>query len=439
MSAVAAILLATAAAPAAAIREKVDEAGGYRLYLPELGEGKKAALLMWLHPAGAEANQLITPWQPQLAELGYALMVPQFKTPNWQGKHVDRVIELADHAIKKHPIDASKIVLLGYSAGGQVACAVAMKHPKRVAGVVTMSGLPTVALRDRRPLMPEKEFKDAVAYFWLVGEEEWQLESLSKGAQMEMVAAGFSVRLRIVSKAGHAFHDSERQVVLDWLKTVRAGKRPEHGLPREQIIAYRREKEHRAELFNAVAQSLGKPFELEWKPAGEIDLGGPVKLMLPKGWTTGAPRGLNGKSRAVPIQPPGEEHIVLFLGYSVRETGWVEHYRKWFANLRKNNAVVLGKSGWITVGGARWHMLTCTFVPRNQFTEPLAKRALLVAVRPFNEKGTVWRSVTMMCPTLQAGKSELRELIRGLLERSELGSEPKPAAGGAVKPKPDTK
>jgi predicted esterase len=418
-------LAAHAAAAATSVDETVGKLGGYRLYPAKVGADEKPSLLVWLHPAGAAANQLVVPWQPQLAELGYALMLPRTTQPNtWRREDVKALVAFIDHAVANHGVDASKVVLLGYSAGGQVACHVAMRHADRVAGVVAMSGLPTRSLRDQRALMPPEKHKDSLAYFLLVGEDEARLTSASQAAQMQMLVAGFSVRVRVVQGAGHAFHDSERGAVLEWLKTVRAGKRPDHGVQPAQIAAYRQMLEHRARLFNGVAKSLGKPYKMTWKAAGEVELAGPVKLMLPEGWTVGATRGANGKTRAVRLQPPGDEHVVLFLGYSVKEHGLITHYQEWFEKLHKNNAVSPGKSDWITVKGQKWYLLTRTFTPREKFTDPLAKRALLVAVLPLNKKGTQWRSVTMMCPTVEAEKAETHELIRGLLERGEFGTPP---------------
>jgi len=418
----------TAVNAAQAVSEKIDNVGSYKLYVPLMGKARKPALLVWLHPAGGEDNDLITRWWPELHELGYALMLPRSKEPQrWALNETATVLAYIDHAIQKHGIDQRKVVLLGYSVGGHMAFYLGMKHGDRLAGIVTTSGFTIRSRHDTRTALPPKKCKDSLAYFMIVGDREGPLVELAKRAQLELLADGFSALLHVVKGGGHAFHDSQKNNVLAWLKEVAAGKRPAAEEIKElakvapdRIRAYREELARKSRLFDAIKDNIGKPYKLTWRPAGAVEQGGKLSIMLPEGWKLGD-QASNGQSAAVTLTPPGKQHIVAYIGRSVKKEGLVQHYRKWFKKMAKENVMTRGSVGRISANGRNWEVLTFFMVPREKQNDPLARRVLVVAVLPLNQKGTEWRSVSVICPEQKTGGNHIAEIIRGILEKTRFG------------------
>ncbi len=414
--------------------------GSYQLYVPSVKDGQKAALLVWLHPAGGEGNELVTGWWPELHELGYALMLPKSKSTRfWELDEDKTILAYIDHAAETHGVDAAKVVLLGYSAGGQMAFHIAVRHPGRLAGVITMSAAPVSSASDLSVPVPPAEYKDKLAYFMVVGEKETRLKEFARRGQLEFLADGFSAVLHVVKDAGHEFHRTEKDNILAWLKEVKAGARPAEAEVRElaekALEQVKAERERRNQLeeqwrkqaavaikvFDAVEQKLGADYVLGWSEAGEVEQGGAVKVFLPDGWKLGDVAS-NGDSSAVPLTPPDGRHIVAYLGRAVEEAGAVEHYRSWFEKMRRENGVVAGKGGALEIGGRRWQVNTFMLVPYQRVNDPLARRVLVMALLPVRQDGTEWRSLTIMCPEQDCEENHIAEIVRGILDKIEMAT-----------------
>jgi predicted esterase len=434
-----ALFLANTAPAAQPISETVPDVGRYELYVPFQKEGEEAPLLVWLHPAGGYANQLVTRWWPDLHELGYALMLPRSKTERHWGLNEDKTLyAYIDHAAKKHPVDPERVVLLGYSAGGQLAFHMGMTRPERLAGIVTMAAVPVKGPRDLSTALPDKKHKDSLAYFMVLGEQERGAVRIAQRAQLELLADGFSAVLHVIEGAGHTFHEAEKKNILAWLGEVAEGKRPAADEIRElakeapeRIRAYREEQERLRKLhekrvevagrvFDQIKQNAGKPYTLDWQPAGKVTQGGPVRIHLPKGWSVGD-TARNGESSAIPLTPPGDAHIVAYLGRSVKKEGLQAHYRKWLRKMAKDNRMVAAKGATLPFNGRQWHLYTFFVVPYDKAHEPEARRVLIMALHPLSAEGTEWRSVTVMCPEQDCKDNAIAEIIRGLLEKTEFG------------------
>ena len=418
------------------IEEKVPGQGSYKLYLPGGPKARKAPLVVWLHPAGAEANELVIKWWPDLHDLGYALMLPKSENARfWRFEEEKKLLAYVDHAAAKHKVNAKRVVLLGYSAGGQMAFFMGMKRAERLAGIVTMSAVPVKGMHDLSTALPPKQFKESLAYFMVLGEQEEAGVRIAKRAQLELLADGFSALLHVVKDAGHAFHASEKGAVLEWLGEVAEGKRPAieelkdlAKTAADDIKAYRvQEAQSRAEhekkiaaakkVFEDVEGNLGKPYTLKWRRAGQVEQGGKVQIELPKGWSVGE-QSVNGESAAVMLDPPEDDHVVAFLGRSVKAEGLVKHYQKWLAEMDRKNHRVNAKGGKMSINGREWNLYTFSVVPHKKAHEPEARRVLVVALSVLNQKGTAWRSLTVMCPEHECTKHKLAELVRGILEKS---------------------
>jgi len=418
----------------------VDEVGSYQLYLPPLKPQSTAPLVIWLHPAGGEGHELILKWWPALKKQGYALMLPKSVDPkSWRTNEDKSLLAYIHHAVKHHRIDTKKVVLLGFSAGGQMAFYMGMQHAERLAGIVTMSAVPIKTMRDLSTPLPDPKFKDSLAYLMILGERENEMaHRISKRAQMEFLANGFSAVVRVVEKGGHEFHDSEKGRVMTWLQEVAQGKRPAAEEvaelaknAAEEIKQYRAEqerlrKQHEervavpSKVADDIKNNLGKPYTLEWKAGQEANQGTPLKIAVPEGWQVREPRE-SGDSSAVELSPPDKQHIVAFLGRTVKEEGVMDHYGKWFRNMQRKNRIVQAQSAPLEINGHRWHLMTYFMVPLDKAHQPESRRTLILALLPLNKKGTEWRSLTVMCPEQDVDDFKVAEVARGILEKSQFG------------------
>jgi len=100
--------------------------GGLR-YRVRMGESATAQkpnkLVIWLHPSGGSMNNVAEALAPQLIQHGYALLVVTKKNwAGWNPEDASKLMNVTLAEVAKIPgINAVKPVLLGYSAGGQIA------------------------------------------------------------------------------------------------------------------------------------------------------------------------------------------------------------------------------------------------------------------------------------------------------------------------------
>jgi phospholipase/carboxylesterase len=129
-------------------------------YYEPAGAGPHPTIIA-LHGWGASAFDLIG-LAPVLAGGGFQMVCPQgpLTVPLGGGaagsgwfplslgaptgeqaimKSVEQVRAFIDEAMQRHPVDAKKVVLLGFSQGGVLAFLTALRDPKRFAGLVTLS------------------------------------------------------------------------------------------------------------------------------------------------------------------------------------------------------------------------------------------------------------------------------------------------------------
>jgi len=214
--------------------EADPEAGfRYRLRMSPTATAKKPnRLILWLHPSGGSGNQMVEPWSKRLNSLGYALLVLTQKDWRfWSPLDMNRVLEgtLADVA-KTPGIDAERPILMGFSAGGQVALSMWAATPGKFGALVLDAAYPVRPKLgggfDTMPL-PENIGIQQTPIFVLVGDQDggskvWQ--------QIEPSWRQVGVPLTVYYIAGKAhgwlFGDKELTDLCAWLGQVRAGKLP---------------------------------------------------------------------------------------------------------------------------------------------------------------------------------------------------------------------
>ncbi len=192
-------------------------------------------LVVWLHPSGGSMNSVVETMSPKLAEHGYALVVfTQKQWMGWTGPEAQRLIDKTlPELAKVEGLDARRPILLGFSAGGQIALQLWKSSPQRFGGLVLDAAYP-INMAQSRPgkmavLGPPPDAGQTPIYV-IVGEKDqngagW---GVWKNAAGPWLKAGVPLRIRHVPEKGHQwlFGPAETADLLAWLDDLAAGKLP---------------------------------------------------------------------------------------------------------------------------------------------------------------------------------------------------------------------
>jgi hypothetical protein len=156
---------ATATAPAPA-------AGG------AAATGPRQRLVVWLHPSGGSMNNVVEGLAPMLHRHGWALVVFEGKNfAGWLGADEARLRKTLAALGKIEGLDVARPLLLGFSAGGQMALMLWADNPATWGGLVVDAAYPVAGRAANGEVVPLAVPKDAAAVrrvpiFVLVGTED---------------------------------------------------------------------------------------------------------------------------------------------------------------------------------------------------------------------------------------------------------------------------
>lgn len=136
---------------------------GHRFFLPvHYTPSYRYPLLVWFHHNGFNENQ-IDSVMPHISVRNYVgIGIRGNRSADTQGHRFDwhdspasiaaaqeSIYEAVDEAFRRFNIHPSRIVLAGYRDGGTMAQRIALRNPKRIAGVVSLGGrIPQEGLRN---------------------------------------------------------------------------------------------------------------------------------------------------------------------------------------------------------------------------------------------------------------------------------------------------
>ena len=212
----------------------------YRLRLGEKAtKDKPHRLIIWLHPSGGSMNSNAEALSPMLAKEGFALLVLTQKSfVGWSDADARKLLDKTLPEVAKiEGLDASRPILFGYSAGGQMALSLWSESPDKFGGLILDAAYPIDAQQYQRgrvvamPL-PKGEGLKKTPVFVLVG-------ALDGGSQLwRQVApkwqdAGVPLTLHIVPQGRHQWllGKAQTEALKAWLGEVAAGKLPMGALP----------------------------------------------------------------------------------------------------------------------------------------------------------------------------------------------------------------
>lgn len=211
-----------------------DPEGGLRWRLriaPDAGPEARQRLVVWLHPSGGSMNDVVEALAPKLVARGYALLVPSAKPwASWSEAQARRLLAVTlPDAVKTVPgLDVARPVLMGFSAGGQMALSLWAEDASRLGGLVLDAAYPIdpAAYGEGRvealPLPPGDAWKGC-PLFVLVGDQDGG-HVLWKRVEEAWKAAGVPLTVTYVEGGRHAWLlGAEREAaLLAWLERLRA-------------------------------------------------------------------------------------------------------------------------------------------------------------------------------------------------------------------------
>ena len=221
--------------------EALPEGGlRYRLRMsPDANQAKPNKLIVWLHPSGTSGDAAVEKLVPTFIKHGYALVV--FTQKQYNGWTPPEAMALFNHtlpALGKIPgIDARKPILMGFSAGGQLALQVWGQHPGEFGGMILDAAYPLDMQRymQHQAVLQELPNDPAVKQtpiLALVGQADPEAQ-FWKQAQTVWGKAGVPLVVQYVAGAGHSFLLGGKQTpdIEAWLTKVAAGQKPATTLP----------------------------------------------------------------------------------------------------------------------------------------------------------------------------------------------------------------
>ncbi len=213
-----------------------NPAGGLRWRVrmsPRASKADPHRLVIWLHPSGGSMNDLIERLAPLFAAHKLALMVfPQKDFRGWAMADAQKAFSISvPDAVKTEGLSAERPLLMGYSAGGQIALTMWHANPGTFGGLITSAAYPIdteayqtrrklVALdppngADKTPILAMVGGNDGGARLWVQVRDKWS-------------AAGVPLTLHVIPGKGHTwlFNRHGLEILDKWLVKVMDGKLP---------------------------------------------------------------------------------------------------------------------------------------------------------------------------------------------------------------------
>ncbi len=198
---------------------------------------KPHRLVVWLHPSGGSMNATVEPLAKDLADRGFSLLVVTAKNwTGWSERDAKRLLDgtLKD-VVKVEGLDARRPLLLGFSAGGQMALVLWAKDPALWGGLVLDAAYPIDmdAYRASGPgpdsmlKLPEGDAKKETPFFVLVGEAD-PGQMAWRSVETAWREAGVPLTVTYVPEGRHEwlFRAEQWKALGAWLVEVAAGKSP---------------------------------------------------------------------------------------------------------------------------------------------------------------------------------------------------------------------
>ena len=230
----------------------------YKLLIPDVPDTSKATqpLVVWLHPAGSFMNEQIEKdWWPDLKKAGCFLILPESRSKaTWAPDEAPFVMSCIDDALARHAqISPKRVILFGYSAGGQIALYLGCTQGDKLAGIVTMAAYP-INPQMGKLMLPPPTYKDKLSYFLICGRKDGGLR-ICRSAVFQLKKLGFNALLTEVPGLEHAFVPGEKPAVVAWIASLEQGKKPVDPYANQPKPCLERIRAFQAELLASKAKA----------------------------------------------------------------------------------------------------------------------------------------------------------------------------------------
>ena len=188
-------------------------------------------LLLALHGNAANAQLSVEYWESAVDQ-GWLTALPQSSQITMTDRYVWNDLELGAEEIKlikahyqeltkKHQVNSAKMVVGGFSKGGEMAVWLALKEVIPMAGFIAVNpGGPFIQeIENWRPLLEACKTLGDLRGLFLVGENDGSKENIKALHEM-LLSHGMTCELVVAPEIGHAFPADFDQVLAGALKYV---------------------------------------------------------------------------------------------------------------------------------------------------------------------------------------------------------------------------
>ncbi len=205
--------------------------GGLPYYVrmsPRASKANPARLIVWLHPAGASANRAPESLTKRFIRNGYALLIPSEKSwRGWAGEDAKRLFEKSlPDAGRIEGIDSRKPILMGFSAGGQLALNAWRDNVEDLGGLIVDAAYPVQRAEGGRFTTfdpPDSPAVTSVPIYALVGGNDGGLGAWRE-VEQKWQKAGIPLTIRVVPNKGHEWLIGPKEIgpLEAWLKKIKS-------------------------------------------------------------------------------------------------------------------------------------------------------------------------------------------------------------------------
>jgi tetratricopeptide (TPR) repeat protein len=212
------------------VEEAADGAFPFRLRMsPSATAEKPDRLIVWLHPSGGSMNNVVESLAPLFVKHGFALLVVTQKNwMGWSGADAEKLLNKTLPLVAKTPgIDVRIPVLMGHSAGGQLALELYFNDPGKFGGLVVNAAYPLDMSQYQRGKtvardLPKSDAVKTTPFFVLCGETDGGA-AMWKKCEPDWKQAGVPLTLKFIPNKGHTwlFGKTEVAELAAWLDAIK--------------------------------------------------------------------------------------------------------------------------------------------------------------------------------------------------------------------------
>jgi len=184
--------------------------------------------LLSLHGNFSNAQDSVEYWKSAVDQ-GWLIALPQSSQLTMTDRFVWNDLKLGVEEIKahyqelseRHPVDSTKVVVGGFSKGGEMAIWLALKEVIPMAGFIAVNpGGPFIQeIENWQPLLEESQSLSSLRGFFLVGENDGSIENIKALHEM-LNSYGLTCDLLVAPEIGHEFPADFDQILAKALEFV---------------------------------------------------------------------------------------------------------------------------------------------------------------------------------------------------------------------------